>query len=143
MTETTMYWITRLDGIRSLLSGSGVLCGVVSTVGALFWAIAASVRKANEQYNRDDHVDRDWAQANAVEKTAKPFAIWGLALSTAFSVAHVFIPTTREMVAIKVVPAIASPEMCEKLKDVSRDFVDVAADWLKDVKGFDKKGKLK
>lgn len=138
-----MYWITRLDGIRSLLSGSGVLCGVVFFASALFWAVAASIRKANERYNRDDHVDSDWAQSSAIANTAKPFAIWGLALSTAFSVAHVFIPTTREMAAIKVVPAIASPEMCEKLKDVSRDFVDVAADWLKDVKGCDKKGKLK
>ena len=143
MTETTMYWITRLDGVRSLLNGSGILCGVVFFVGALFWVIAASIRKANERYNRDDHVDSDWAQAKAIENTAKPFALWGLALSTALSVAHVFIPTTREMVAIKVVPAIASPDMCEKLKDVSRDFVDVAAEWLKDVKAGDKERKRK
>ena len=143
MNETAMYWITRLDGIRSLLNGSGVLCGVVFFVGALFWAVSASIRNSNERYNRDDHVDSDWAQANAVANTAKPFAIWGLALSIALSVAHVFIPTTREMVAIKVVPAIASPEMCEKLKDVSRDFVDVAAEWLKDVKAGDKERKRK
>ena len=143
MTDTTMYWITRLDVIRSLLNGSGMLCGFVFFVGAMFWAIAASIREANERYNRDDHVDSDWAQANAIEKTTKPFAIWGIALSTALSIAHVFIPTTREMVAIKVVPAIASPEICEKLKDVSSDFVDVAAQWLKDVKAGDKDRKIK
>ena len=143
MNETTMYWITRLDGIRSLLDGLGVLCGVVSVLGALFWVVAASVRKANELYNLDDHVDSYWAQANAIANTAKPFALWGLALWTALSVAHVFIPTTREMVAIKVVPEIASPEMCEKLKDVSSDFVDVAAEWLKDVKGGNKERKRK
>lgn len=143
MTETTMYWITRLDWVRSLLNGSGVLCGVVFFVGAMFWVIAASIRKANERYNLDDYVDRDWEMANAIANTAKPFALWGLALSTALSVAYVFIPTTREMVAIQVVPAIASPEMCEKLKDVSRDFVDVAAEWLKDVKGGNKERKIK
>lgn len=143
MTETTMYWITRLDWVRSLLNGSGVLCAVVSFVGALFWVIAASIRKVNEQYNQDDHVDSDWAQANAIANTAKPFALWGLALSAALSVAYVFVPTTREMVAIQVVPAIASPEMCEKLKDVSRDLVDVAAEWLKDVKAGDKEMKRK
>ena len=143
MTETTMYWITRLDGVRSLLDSSGMLCGVVFFAGALFWVIFASIRKANERYNRDDHVDSDWAQANAIANTAKPFALWGLALSTVFSVALVFIPTTREMVAIKVIPAIASPEMREKLKDVSRDFVDVAAEWLKDVKAGDKERKRK
>ena len=138
-----MYWITRLDGIRSLLHGLGVLWGAVFVVGALFCVFSASVRKANERYNRDDHVDGDWAAANAIANTAKPFAIWGLALLTAFSVAQVFIPTTREMVAIRVVPAIASPEMCEKLKDVSRNFVDVAAEWMKDVKAGDKERKRK
>lgn len=143
MTETTMYWITRLDWVRSLLNGSGVLCGLVFFVGALFWVIAASIRKANERYNLDDYVDSDWEMANAIANTAKPFALWGLALSTALSVAYIFIPTTREMVAIQVVPAIASPEMCEKLKDVSRDFVDVAAEWLKDVKAGDKEMKRK
>jgi hypothetical protein len=46
-----------------------------------------------------------------------------------------FIPTTREMAAIKVVPALASPENCKKLKTISSDILDVAADWLKDIKG--------
>ena len=143
MNETTMYWITRLDGIRSLLSGLDVLCSVVLVASGLFWIVAASIRKVNEPYNRDGHIDSDWANANAIVKSSKPLAIWGLVLSIAFSVAHVLIPTTREMVAIKVVPAIASPEMCEKLKDVSKDFVDVAASWLKDVKGEIKEGKRK
>ena len=143
MNETTMYWMTRLDGIKSLLEGLGLLCGVVSAGGAMFWAIAASVRKANERYNRDNYVDSDWAEANAIANTAKTFVLWCLPLSIALSVAHVFVPTTREMVAIKVIPAIASTEMCEKLKDVSRDFVDVAAEWLNDVKGDNKERKLK
>ena len=143
MTETTMYWITRLDGIRSLLGGLECLFTAMTVAGGLTWTIAAAIRKANEHYNRDDHVDMDWSAANSVANLARKFAIWGFALSIAFSVAKVFVPTTREMAAIKVVPAIASPEMCEKIKDVGKDLVDVASEWLKDVKGCDKEGKRK
>lgn len=138
MTEITMYWITRLDGIRSLLGELDFLFGAMAILGGLAWTIAAVIRKANEHYNRDGYVDMDWSAANLVANTARKFAIWGVVISAAFSAAKVFVPTTREMAAIKIVPAIASPEMCEKIKDVSKDLVDAAAEWLKDVKECNK-----
>jgi hypothetical protein len=38
------------------------------------------------------------------------------------------------MAAIKVVPVVASPENCQKLKAMNSDILDVAAEWLKDLK---------
>jgi len=143
MNETSMYWITRLDGIRILLNNLAGVCCLVFVAGVIFWIVAACFRMENERYNNDDHDDSDWKKYNAIANKAKHFVLFFLALSIALSVAHVFIPTTREIVAIKVVPAIASPEMCEKIKDVSNDFVDVAAGWLKDVKAGDKERKGK
>ena len=52
----------------------------------------------------------------------------------AFSLARTFTPTTKEMIAIKVIPQIASTENVEKIKDISKDMLDITADWLKDMR---------
>ena len=38
------------------------------------------------------------------------------------------------MVAIKVIPQITSVDNVEKIKDVSKDMLDVTAEWLKDMR---------
>lgn len=38
------------------------------------------------------------------------------------------------MIAIKVIPQIASVNNVEKIKDISKDMLDITADWLKDMR---------
>ena len=52
----------------------------------------------------------------------------------ACSLARTFTPTTKEMIAIKVIPQITSVDNVEKIKDVSKDMLDVTAEWLKDMR---------
>ena len=41
---------------------------------------------------------------------------------------------TKEMIAIKVIPVVATPDNCEKVKNVSKDFLNVTAKWMEDLK---------
>ena len=135
MTESTMYWLTRLDHVHSFLHGFGCLLCITALLTIVTSVIAWIVRTANTQYNTERHVDSDWKIANNVLKITRPIAVLAVLLCIAFDAMKVFIPTTREMAAIKVVPALASPENCQKLKTISSDILDVTADWLKDIKG--------
>ena len=45
-----------------------------------------------------------------------------------------FTPTTKEMIAIKVIPQIASTENVDKIKGISKDMLDITAEWLKDMR---------
>ena len=135
MTESTMYWLTRLDHVRIFLNGFGCLLAIVGTLTTAVSIVAWAMRSANAHYNTESHVDLDWKFANGVLKIIRPIAVLAVSLCIAVDALTVFIPTTREMAAIKVVPALASPENCQKLKTISSDILDVTADWLKDIKG--------
>ena len=50
------------------------------------------------------------------------------------SFARMFTPTTKEMIAIKVIPQIASTENVDKIKGISKDMLDITAEWLKDMR---------
>ena len=50
------------------------------------------------------------------------------------SLARTFTPTTKEMIAIKVIPQMASVNNVEKIKDISKDMLDITAEWLKDMR---------
>ena len=134
MTESTMYWLTRLDGIHHLFNNLGVLTFIVLFISFVTYAVTGCIKGCNARWNRDDHLDPDWQAANNCQKVARPVMLCALALTITLSLVQVFIPTTREMAAIKVVPVIASPENCTKLKSMSNDILDVAAEWLKDIK---------
>ena len=135
MTESTMYWLTRLDHAHSFLTGFGCLLCIVGILTTVVSVVAWAIRSANAQYNTKTYADSDWTAANSILKITRPIAILAVSLCIAVDAVKVFIPTTREMAAIKVVPALASPENCQKLKTISSDILDVAADWLKDIKG--------
>lgn len=135
MTESTMYWLTRLDHVHSFLNSFGCLLCLTVLLTIVICVIAWIVRTINEQWNYENHVDLDWKAANSVLKITRPIAVLAVSLCIAVELLIMFIPTTREMAAIKVVPALASPENCQKLKTISSDILDVAADWLKDIKG--------
>lgn len=134
MTESTMYWLTRLDAVNNLFHSLGLLAFVTLFITFATYVITGLIKSCSARWNHDDHVDPDWQAADNCQKTARPVMIYALILTIAISLVRVFIPTTREMAAIKVVPVIASPENCQKLKAMNSGILDVAAEWLKDIK---------
>lgn len=131
-----MYWLTRLDQIHSFLVGTQVLAVVFGILGIVTVGIMMIVKNVNAHYNRPDkgYVDSDYYMADNVIRTLRLPLIACVAVGLGCSIATTFIPTTKEMAAIKVIPVFASPGNCEKIREISKDFVDVAAGWLEDEK---------
>lgn len=136
MTESTIYWITRLDGIRRLLEGSQVIFAFIAGVGILWMLASAYVMAEKKPHVCEDDEDRceddeDYNRAKAVFVLSCKFSIPTVIMATMCMLACIFVPTTKEMMAIKAIPAIASSEQASRLKDIGDDAIDFAAEWLK------------
>ena len=134
MTESTMYWITRLDQIYSFFNGFGILLTIFAVMGIIVLTIFKIVKEVNREFNRGDDLDRDFKTASSTISALK-FPTIGCIIGAVFmSFVTIFIPTTKEMTAIKVIPQFATQENCQKLQTISKDLLDITAKWLEDVK---------
>lgn len=132
MTESTIYWITRLDEIREFLVGIQIIPTIiagVSIIMSLIGYICMNMEKAS--YGDEDD---DYKVMKSLCRTGRTIGIIAAVIATMCSLTCTFLPTTKEMVAIKVVPAIVSSEQASRLKDIGDNAIDVAAEWLKSQK---------
>lgn len=130
MTESMIYWITRLDGIHGLCYGIQTFA-VVFTILGIVAAIAATCISVAA---KEDGLDDDARVASSICKIACKVWIPAFCIAIVCSLARTFTPTTKEMIAIKVIPQIATVNNIEKIKDISKDMFDITADWIKDVR---------
>ena len=130
MTESMIYWITRLDGIHGFCYGIQTIAVVFAIVGITAAIISVCIKITSEAEGSDD----DARIASSICKIACKVWIPTFCIAMAFSLVRTFMPTTKEMIAIKVIPQIASTENVEKIKDISKDMLDITADWLKDMR---------
>ena len=130
MTESMIYWITRLDGIHGFCYGIQTIAVVFAIVGITAAIISVCIKITSEAEGSDD----DARIASSIFKIACKVWIPTFCIAMACSLARTFTPTTKEMIAIKVTPQIASTETVEKIKDISKDMLDITADWLKDMR---------
>ena len=128
MSESLIYWITRLDGIRNCIDGLTIPFTVLSVIGVIVW-ISFSLIKDYSNENSDDY-----KFANAILSKFVPLTILCIAIAICINIAYCFIPSTKEMIAINVIPQIATKGNCQKLQNISKDFLDVTAKWLEDLK---------
>ena len=138
MTESTMYWITRLDQIYSFFNGFGMLLTILAVVGIITLSIFKIIKEVNREFNRGDDLDRDFKTASSAISALKVPTISCIIGAVFMSFAMVFIPTTKEMTAIIVIPQFATQENCQKLQAMSKDLLDITAKWLEDVKNAKK-----
>lgn len=126
MTETMIYWITRLDGICNF-------CDVIQTIALVFTVIGMIILLAASILKHISESEEDVKIANGLCKMSCKFWIPALCVALICSFVLIFTPTSREMVAIKVIPQIASTNNIEKIKGISKDLFDITANWLKDI----------
>ena len=138
MTETSMYWLTRLDQIHAFCNGFEFLFGVLSVIGLIVLIYFKVEKEQNRKYNNGENLDRDFVYASNIVKTLKIPTFSCLFATILISLFTVFLPTTKEMVSIKVIPQIATLENCNAFKNISKDLLDLTAKWLEDVKKSDK-----
>ena len=115
ITESTMYWITRLDYIHGFLLIFG---GVGLPISLIVAAILAVV---GEDY---------YADAKTYYKRAKQFVLLSI-FFLLLIVDGLLTPTTKEYAAIKLVPIIVNDESVQQLPE---KVVELANNWLDELK---------
>ena len=115
ITPMQMYWLLKLDDIRAL-------CGI--SAGFMVFIIIASL----VAYKDDED--------EGVKKTATACFVYGLLGLALFGCFLTFLPSTKQMAAIYVVPAIANNEKIQqiggKTLDISNQLLDLTKEDLKD-----------
>ena len=95
ITESTIYWITRMDGIHDFLIGLCIITGILAVLILIILFSTFMVCEGKEEFHK------------AMELELRAFFI-SIVLFVVFFLASVFIPTTKEMALIKVLPAISN-----------------------------------
>jgi len=110
ITESEIYWITRYDYFQCF----SLIVGGLLSIGGLI-AVIASVC---EIFDTDNY---------RPIKTALPlFLLFLLVL-----IGGLFIPSTKEMCAIKVIPMIANNQ---DIQEIPKQLADLASEWIEELK---------
>ena len=118
MSESTIYWITRLDGINNLLA---CLIGILVIIFVLAFCLAYALKNC----------DADDPERKRLEPEVKKVIVVSFWSIAAVALALVFTPTTKEMVAIKVIPALANSRLADKSLQNIDALLDVCVEQLK------------
>ena len=123
ITPTQMYWLVKLDDVRHLLS---CIMWLPIVLAVVFGIIAFVTFMTTIEGSRE-------ARMEAISDIAK-LATWGvfmLFVVVALQVAIAFVPSTKQMAAIIVVPKIANSE---KVQTVGNQLYDLAVEWMNELK---------
>ena len=112
ITESTLYWITRLDNFYFMFLVMLALFAGVGLVSALIVFDNSCTRE-----------ERDFAK--------RLFNFFAIPILLVAILGLVFVPTTKEMCAIKVIPAITQNEKVQNLGDKT---LSLAEAWLEELK---------
>ena len=112
ITPSTIYWLTRCDAIKDLAAGLLQISLLLGTIGLI--GFAASEMSGGEMAN----------------PFGRRFYKTVIAVLSATLLAITFLPTTKEMAAIIVVPRIANSESVQQL---GAGIVSLAQDWMRDL----------
>jgi hypothetical protein len=116
--ESMIYWMTRLDAIKSVITLVAAVLGGVCWMPILFGAIS-------------------WVDAVPGSENKKlGLRVLTVGVSVALFVfvmlvGNAFIPTTREMAAIKIIPRIANSEDVQAL---GSEIPKLAREWLEELR---------
>jgi cytochrome b subunit of formate dehydrogenase len=120
MDEMTIYWITRFDTVKNALEFLSIISFIISAATGVTSFIAS--------FDRDMMFDTD------ILRNFKLTARISFICFAIFGFMYCFMPSTKEMFAIKCIPAIVSKENVEKFKDISDNMLDATATYIKDLK---------
>ena len=120
ITQSQMYWLTRLDGIHE--------CMIPFDFIAIFSAIGFVLSMIGYIFARDNK-ENELAQNL---KKSRRVCSWMFLVSFLISViTTIFVPTTKEMAAILVVPRIVNSE---KIQTAGNKIYDLAVEWMEELR---------
>ena len=140
ITQTMMYWITRLDGIRYFLHGFDVMTTILFVI-AFTCAVVTSiicismVGDSWEPLSKTVETE-DYKIVKRIRTLSCKIAFYVLLpINIVISLAYALTPSTKEYCAIKVVPAIVNNE---KVQEFGDELYRLGVDWLKELRPQDK-----
>lgn len=120
ITPLTVYLITRADTICNFLENVMMISLLISGLTLTMWLISRLV-------SFDDEPD-----AEKVADAAKRYLLkFILPVTIAIGLLEACVPTTKQLCAIAVIPAIANNE---KIQDIGAKFYELATEWLEELK---------
>lgn len=126
ITESEMYWLTRLDPANRMLYAL-----LITGVGLIvILSLAQLVLRDINSWEKEESVNRklktaDWLLFKGLPSVVVLILMAGVAL--------VFTPTTKEMAAIKIIPAVANSQAVEKLGKSAEMLIDLANSWMQEL----------
>lgn len=132
ITPTTMYWLSRLDGI---VCGLSVICAITIVLSIVFAFAGCVLRSIEKEYSWQTQESVD--AAHATGRRLHGYATKLIVMSCAFVLTTVLIPTTKEMAAILIVPKVANSE---KVQEIGGRLYDLATEWMEELRPAKKEG---
>jgi len=120
ITESEMYWLTRLDHLHIIAVAISVTVVILSGIWLVVSSICHAVNHAEE--NTD---------LLPVSRKSLRWSIPCFLLSWVLIASAGFIPTTKEMCAIKAIPVIVNNEQVQELPN---KVVELANEWIDELK---------
>ena len=121
ITPTAMYWLTRLDGIHDF----SILLTIILLLGTAICFPLGNILAGEKKdyYTTEEEAARYRKIGNRLLSCTKwCVAAWIVSVSSLL-----FLPTTKEMAAILIVPKVANSESVQQLGD---GILDLANQWL-------------
>ena len=111
LTEMSIYWVTRLDGIKTFLEALSLFVLVSCCIAIFFVSIFYT----------------------EIGRGFKPIflCILGLLLSFLFGLGWVFTPSTKEMYVIKAIPMIVNNE---EVQEIPNKVLELTTEWIEELK---------
>lgn len=131
ITPTAMYWLTRLDGIHDF--------STLLTIALLFGIpICFSLGNMLAGAKKDCiTTEEDAARFRKTGEGLLSCTKWCVAAWIVSVSSLLFLPTTKEMAAIIVVPKVANSE---KVQEIGGRLYDLAVEWMEELRPAKKEG---
>ena len=123
ISESFIYWFTRLDHLHSFISGLSEFCIIVCIALGVTFGITFIGKHAEE----DDDIRSTMTKSNIF---AKKWFICAVIAECLICAMHTMLPTTKEMAAIYVIPKIANNE---NVQEIGSELASLAKEWLKEL----------
>ncbi len=121
ISPSDIYWITRCDAINSMFLWFIIPIAITCVITAIVTILTYD----STVWRSDDIKDQ-----KRIRHNGKTTLKWLIPIFTILVFANGATPTTREAIAIVVIPKIANNEQVQGL---GQDMIDTARDWLKEL----------
>lgn len=120
ISEFSLYWILKLDDICRALFALSLTAFAISMITGFIWGVQTT--------------EGEYAAA----RTARNICKKSLLISVILFSVYTFIPTTKQIAAIKVIPAITNSDIASELSEDAKSVYRLGVQAIKDYLTTDK-----